>query len=35
MTDDELAQIITGNPNARASDISPEQLERVARRTEQ
>ena len=35
MTDDELAQVITGNPNAKASDISPEQLERIARRAEQ
>jgi len=35
MTDDELAQVITGNPNTRASDISPEQLENIARRAEQ
>jgi succinate dehydrogenase flavin-adding protein (antitoxin of CptAB toxin-antitoxin module) len=31
MTDDELAQVITGNPNTGANDISPEQLESMAR----
>jgi len=31
MTDDELAQVITGNLDTRANDISPEQLENIAR----
>jgi succinate dehydrogenase flavin-adding protein (antitoxin of CptAB toxin-antitoxin module) len=30
MTDDELAQVITGNSNARASDLTTEQLEAIA-----
>ena len=32
MTDDELAKVITGNPNARASDLTTEQLEAIAGR---
>ena len=31
MTDDELAQVITGNPITKASDLTTEQLERIAR----
>ena len=30
MTDDELARVITGNPNGRASDLTTEQLEAIA-----
>ena len=30
MSDDELAQVIPGNPNARASDLTAEQLEAIA-----
>jgi hypothetical protein len=30
MTDDELAQVITRNLNARASDLTTEQLEAIA-----
>jgi hypothetical protein len=30
MTDDELARVITGNPYARASDLTTEQLEAIA-----
>jgi hypothetical protein len=29
MTDDELAQVITSNPNAKASDLTTEQLEAI------
>ena len=29
MTDDELAQVITGNPKAKASDLTTEYLEEV------
>jgi hypothetical protein len=29
MTDDELAQVITGNPKTRASDLTTEQLEAI------
>jgi len=31
MTDDELAQVITGNPNTKAADLTTEQLEAVIR----
>ena len=31
MTDDELAQVITGDPHAKASDLSPERLEEIIR----
>ena len=31
MTDDDLAQVITGNPRTRASDLTTEQLETIAR----
>jgi len=31
MTDDELAQVITGNPKTKASDLATEQLETIAR----
>ena len=31
MTDDELAQVITGNPKAKADDITIEQLETMIR----
>jgi hypothetical protein len=31
MTDDELAQVITGNPKTKASDLTTEQLETIAR----
>ena len=31
MTDDELAQVITGNPNAKASDLTTKYLESAAR----
>ena len=31
MTDDELAQVITGNPKAKADDITIEQLEAIIR----
>jgi len=31
MSDDELAQVITGNPNTKASDLATEQLETIAR----
>ena len=31
MTDDELALVITGNPGTKASDLTTEQLERIAR----
>ena len=31
MTDNELAQVITGNPRTKASDLMIEQLERIAR----
>ena len=30
MTDDELAQVITGNPKTQASDLTTEQLETIA-----
>jgi len=29
MTDDELAQVITGNPKTKASDLTTEQLENI------
>jgi len=32
MTDDELAQVITGNPGAKASDLIQEYLESMAGR---
>jgi len=32
MTDDELAQVITGNPRTKASALTTEYLESVARR---
>jgi len=35
LTDDELAQVITGNPNTKASDLATAQLEDIARRAEQ
>jgi hypothetical protein len=31
MTDDELAQVITGNPKTEASDLTTQQLEAVIR----
>ena len=31
MSDDELAQVITGNPNTKASDLTTAQLEDIAR----
>jgi hypothetical protein len=31
MTTDELAQVITGNPNTKADDLSNEQLETIIR----
>ena len=34
MTDDELAQAITGNPKAKADDITIEQLEAMIREDE-
>lgn len=33
MTDDELAQVITGDPNARACNITYKQLEAIIRET--
>ena len=35
MTDDELAQIVTGNPISKASDLTQEQLEAVIREAKQ
>ena len=35
LTDDELAQVISGNPNTKASDLATAQLEDIARRAEQ
>jgi hypothetical protein len=35
MTDDELAQIITGNPDSKACDLSAEYLEAVIREARQ
>jgi len=35
LTDDELAQVITGNPNTKASDLATAQLVDIARRAEQ
>jgi hypothetical protein len=35
MTDDELAHVITGNSNARASDLTTEQLEAIAEEAKQ
>ena len=35
MTDDELAQVITGNPKTKASDLITEQLETIARGAKQ
>ena len=32
MTDDELAQVITGDPRTKSSDLTTEYLESVARR---
>ena len=32
MTDDELAQVITGDPRTKASDLTTEYLESMARR---
>ena len=29
MTDDELAQVVTGNPKTKASDLTTEQLENI------
>ena len=31
MTNDELAQVISGNPRTKASDLTTEQLENIAR----
>jgi hypothetical protein len=31
MTDDQLAQVITGNPNTKASDLTTERLENISR----
>jgi len=31
MTDDELAQVVTGNPKSKASDLTTEHLETIAR----
>ena len=35
MTDDELAQVITGDPETKASDLITEQLETIARGAKQ
>jgi hypothetical protein len=35
MTDDELAQVITGNPKTKASDLTAEYLEKVISGDEQ
>lgn len=31
MSDDELVQVITSNPNSKASDLTPAQLENIAK----